>query len=220
MDKLEVWTEEAVSTLPQTWKRESSCCLITIVKNLDSVSKRSVVQKPVGPRPIEATDCISTWYEKKWRDRDIAEAADKGSTRASGDCGLYQLRTGACPDSHGMRLSQSVVAEIKEAEIRHRECPIDNKFVAVGFVLKGQQTIPASNAERNPVSPRLERGPRHQSKWRTMSTGLIFANKSLGEVNIKEQRIAARISVFIVISRFGTDTGDYCRSKAYHWEAQ
>ena len=27
------------------------------------------------------------------------------------------------------------------------------------------------------------------------------------------------ISVFTVISRFGTDAGDYCRSKAYHWES-
>src|SRR5215831_5740385 len=38
-------------------------------------------------------------------------------------------------------------------------------------------------------------------------------------VNVSEQRIAARICVFIVISWFGTDAGDYCRSKAYHWES-
>jgi hypothetical protein len=39
-------------------------------------------------------------------------------------------------------------------------------------------------------------------------------------VNIKEQRIAARVSVFIVISRFGTDAGDYCRSKLATGKAQ
>jgi len=43
--------------------------------------------------------------------------------------------------------------------------------------------------------------------------GMDLANDNLGEVNIREQRIAARIGVFIVISRFGTDAGDYCRSK-------
>jgi hypothetical protein len=42
--------------------------------------------------------------------------------------------------------------------------------------------------------------------------------RAVTAVNISEQRIAAGISVFIVISRFGTDAGDYCRSKAYHWE--
>jgi len=39
-------------------------------------------------------------------------------------------------------------------------------------------------------------------------------------VNIKEQRIAARISVFIVISRFRTDARDYCRSKLATRKAQ
>jgi hypothetical protein len=34
--------------------------------------------------------------------------------------------------------------------------------------------------------------------------GMDFANKSLGEVNISEQRIAAKISVFIVISGFSS----------------
>jgi hypothetical protein len=32
-------------------------------------------------------------------------------------------------------------------------------------------------------------------------------------VNIKEPRIVARISVFIVVSRFDIDARDYCRSK-------
>jgi hypothetical protein len=39
-------------------------------------------------------------------------------------------------------------------------------------------------------------------------------------VNISEQRIAAKISVFIVISRFGTDERDYCRSKLATGKAQ
>src|SRR5262245_2361621 len=38
-------------------------------------------------------------------------------------------------------------------------------------------------------------------------------------MNISEQRIAARISLFISNIRFGTDVGDYCRSNAYHWES-
>jgi hypothetical protein len=39
-------------------------------------------------------------------------------------------------------------------------------------------------------------------------------------VNTKEQRIAARVSVFIVISRFGTAERDYCRSKLATGKAQ
>src|SRR5262245_60508420 len=45
----------------------------------------------------------------------------------------------------------------------------------------------------------------------------LIAYATVGTSNITEQRIAARISVFIVISRFGADARDYCRSKAYHW---
>jgi hypothetical protein len=37
---------------------------------------------------------------------------------------------------------------------------------------------------------------------------------------LSEQRIAARISVFIIISRFGTDERDYCRSKLATGKAQ
>src|SRR5215831_9575516 len=40
-----------------------------------------------------------------------------------------------------------------------------------------------------------------------------WTKKTATAVNIKEQRIAAKISVFIVISRFGIDARDYCRSK-------
>jgi hypothetical protein len=39
-------------------------------------------------------------------------------------------------------------------------------------------------------------------------------------VNSREQRIAARISAFIVISRFGIDERDYCRSKLATGKAQ
>jgi len=39
-------------------------------------------------------------------------------------------------------------------------------------------------------------------------------------VNITEQRIAARTRVFILISRFGTDERDYCRSKLATGRAQ
>jgi hypothetical protein len=39
-------------------------------------------------------------------------------------------------------------------------------------------------------------------------------------VKISEQRTAARISIFIVISRFGTDERDYCRSKLATGKAQ
>src|SRR5262245_1660591 len=38
-------------------------------------------------------------------------------------------------------------------------------------------------------------------------------------VNISEQRIAARVSVFIVISRFGTDAKRLLPVQARHWES-
>jgi hypothetical protein len=39
-------------------------------------------------------------------------------------------------------------------------------------------------------------------------------------VNISEQRIAARVSVFTVISGVGIDARDYCRSKLATGKAQ
>jgi hypothetical protein len=60
----------------------------------------------------------------------------------------------------------------------------------------------------------------------TLNVVIVFALAGLATqnaaaaVNIRKQRIAARISVFIVISRFGTDERDYCRSKLAAGKAQ
>jgi hypothetical protein len=48
----------------------------------------------------------------------------------------------------------------------------------------------------------------------------VATQNAAAAVNMSEQRIAAKISVFIVISRFDTDERDYCRSKLATGKAQ
>src|SRR6187399_137102 len=50
------------------------------------------------------------------------------------------------------------------------------------------------------------------------SHSALIAYVTVGMRNSREQRIAARISVFIVISRFGTDAKGLLPVKARHWE--
>src|SRR2546430_1627234 len=49
---------------------------------------------------------------------------------------------------------------------------------------------------------------------------VLIAYATAGRKNIREQRIAARISVFIVISGCALDARDYRRSEARHAESQ
>jgi hypothetical protein len=99
--KQEIWTEVAVIAVvalrfprigaPKDvarWKRESMCASRTKVEKPGSTCNRRVDQSTIklgfALRPnrsclIVGADCISTCSEKEGRDREIAEAADKGS---------------------------------------------------------------------------------------------------------------------------------------------
>jgi hypothetical protein len=74
------------------------------------------------------------------------------------------------------------------------------------MVMVPLKVVPVIVATRSPVPE-------------TLNVVIVFAlagvatQNAVTAVNMSEQRIAAKRGVFIVISRFGTDERDYCRSK-------